>query len=186
LFEGTFGFSSAGQGKIKGELVVSGSERKLSFTTQADNKVTATQNANGIFVGTMTNQRGRPIPITITKVEQLAAQEAAAAAVLANRVLLTKAELEAIVVGRKWKFYRHSTGQTLAWDFRKEGVMFGVNQSLGTSGPAQWSVNDEAQLCLKFTGQGGNPCYMVARDGASLKLLDASSPSVVNADLTVE
>jgi hypothetical protein len=187
LVEGTFGFSSAGQGNIKGELVVSGNEKKLSFTTPSENLVLTTQKANGSFVGSFAT-KGKPWNITLTKFEQVAAEAAAAAAVAANRVLLSKAEMETIVLGKTWRFFRRSTGQTLAWEFRAGGTMFGVNETLGITGSAQWRVTDAAQMCVKFPGQGQTPdaCYVVAKEGAAFKMFDASSPSVLHADLTVE
>jgi hypothetical protein len=186
--DATFGFASAGQGAIKAELAVSGNERKLSFTTNADNLVQTTQSANGSFEGTFGTKGGKARRITFTKLEQLATEAAAAAAVIANRQLLAKSELEGIVLGKTWRLFRHSTGQTFAWEFRKDGIMFGVNQSFGGTGSSNWTVTDTGQLCFKYPGQGQSPdiCYLVAKEGAAYKMFEATSPSVVHADLTVE
>jgi hypothetical protein len=182
-----YGFASAGQGALKAELVVNGNARKLSFTTPAENPITATLAPSGSFEGTYGLKNGKTRKIVFTKLEQLASEAAAAAAAIANRVLLTKSEMEAIVSGRKWTFYRHSSGQTLAWEFRKDGIMYAVNQSVGNSGSAEWTVTDSAQLCLRFRGIGGEAyCYLVVKEGAALKMVEPASPSVIHGDLTVE
>jgi hypothetical protein len=51
-----------------------------------------------------------------------------------------------------------------------------------------WAVNDQAQLCLKWTGYWQNRCYAVLKDGENLKLVygwDLKGDGA-SADLTVE
>lgn len=63
-----YGWTDEGQGLIKAELSASPQETKLIFTTQADSKIVATQEAAGRFSGTFTLKNGTSKGITIVRV----------------------------------------------------------------------------------------------------------------------
>ncbi len=182
--EGTYGFATAGQGAIKdGELALSGNEKKLSFVTGADSRIAATQGADGSFAGNFFNAKGKPTPVTITKLEQVAAAVANAAAVAANRVMLTKPEMEATVSGKRWTFVRRSDGQTVLLDLRSDGQLYANNQTTGQTDSGRWSMTDSGQLCLKFRGGSNDVCMALANENGALKMINVANPGVVGSDL---
>jgi hypothetical protein len=64
----TYGWIDAYKPPVKAELVQSGKERTLNFVTGSNSKIVATQNTDGVFVGTFSPTSGPSKGIRLVKV----------------------------------------------------------------------------------------------------------------------
>jgi hypothetical protein len=102
-----------------------------------------------------------------------------------ERNFLPKAEIEAIVSGKKWTFARQD-GSKISWDMRSNGNLFGNNRSNGRSDAGTWAVNEQGQLCTTWRGTSMNACYVVFKDAEKFKRALASDVRGAADELTIE
>jgi hypothetical protein len=80
-------------------------------------------------------------------------------------VFLKKAETEALASGKVWLLVLGSNQNKVRWDIRKGGMLYGNNRTINRSDTAEWSVNDEGHICLKWRGNSASGCSAIASDG---------------------
>ena len=109
------------------------------------------------------------------------AQASAPAAV--TSVYLDKTAVEALVVGRKMTFLRHEDKNKVSWTIDKNGSLYGENLSQGSKDTARWTLNDKAELCLKWKGNSKDGCRLFSTVDGKTVMFDPSSPTVVNSTI---
>jgi hypothetical protein len=99
---------------------------------------------------------------------------------------LSKADVEAIASGKKWKLRRAADGNDIVWDLREGGNLFARNLTLNMGDAGSWSVNDKGELCVKWRGNSINVCVLVAKDGVAYKTYNVAQPGSPLHALSVE
>jgi hypothetical protein len=215
LLDASYGFSTQSRfTAVKAEIAQNGAKRKLTVITQSDNTITAEQQADGSFEGYFFTRGAKASPIKFVKATEsaqttaistpvpvataptttvpapttptLAAQTLAAPVATASSAFLTKQEVDAMSTGKKWKYSRMSDGQTIRWDLRSGGNLFGNNLNSNMSDSGSWSINDEGQLCTKWRGSSIDGCFAVQKDGDKFKMFNSKTPNVQFGVITVE
>jgi hypothetical protein len=83
-----------------------------------------------------------------------------------QRAMLSKAEVEQLLVGRSHTFKGESG--SLKWDVRANGELYSTNYSVSSTGVGRWELKDDGALCAIFnTGDRG--CVYFFRDGNQLR-----------------
>jgi hypothetical protein len=70
LLDADYGFSDGKQNAIRAEISQSGLSRRLTFTTQSDSDIAATQTPDGSFAGSFTNAKGKVKQVRISKLAE--------------------------------------------------------------------------------------------------------------------
>jgi hypothetical protein len=190
------------QGPIKVEIAQPGAERKLTLETQAGSRISATQDASGTFNGFFIARNGKSKKVTVQRMTE--AQAAAAATTTTSSVVaatsgavsgsanepdlgfLSKAEMESLSTGKKWRFTRLSDGHQIVWDLRSGGALYGNNYTAIANGSGTWSLNEIGQVCVKWRDQSQDGCASLAKDGAKFKIFRTPNLKVLFATVTVE
>jgi hypothetical protein len=215
LLDASYGLSTQSRfTAVKAEIAQNGAKRKLTVITQSDNTITAEQQADGSFEGYFFTRGAKASPIKFVKAAEvaqataisapapvtatptstapapttptLAAQTIAAPVATTSSAFLTKQEVDAMSTGKKWKYSRMSDGQTIRWDLRSGGNLFGNNLSSSMSDSGSWSINEAGQLCTKWRGSSVDGCFAVQKDGDKFKMFNSKTPDVQFGVITVE
>ncbi len=113
----------------------------------------------------------------------------ATAAVAEEPIRLTKADVEAIAVGKKLQYVRASDGSTVTFDVKDNGTVFfsppKTQRNLTISG--NYVVGDDGSLCFKWNQDKYYPmqdgCFLFVRDGSKTHLVGKRNPDRVLGDL---
>ena len=87
-----------------------------------------------------------------------------------DRAYLTKAEIEASLLGKTVVSKNVASGKLSQWEFRKDGTVEavgGLGRAAGT-----WSVRDDGQTCVKMLGRTG--CRYWFRQGGTYANADSN------------
>ncbi|MEO8936061.1 MAG: DUF995 domain-containing protein [Burkholderiaceae bacterium] len=103
--------------------------------------------------------------------------------------LLTKAEVEGIVVGKNLRYVRATDGTTVTFDVRDGGKVYYAPQRTQRNLSIQgaWTISDDGALCFKWhsdqyvTMQDG--CYRFRRTGEKTQVVGGRHPDNLLGDL---
>lgn len=195
--------------RLRVRIGVVGPEPRLGLADAAlgaDGTLTVTSNAGTVVVLTMSDENtmvgrfnppagkasaARGVRMSAEATAALSSPRAAspsptAAALPAGDALLAKADLEAIASGKKWTMRRLADGQSVVWDLREGGNLFGRNLSVNSGDAGTWAVNEKGQLCVKWRGNSTDVCVVVAKDGPAYKTYNVAAPASPLHELRVE
>jgi len=165
-----------------------GSDGSLSIKSNGGATVVLTVADEHTLVGRFIPASGRESAARATRMSPEAAEALAAArpapraaapaAPQPAEAFLSRAEMEAIATGRKWKIRRLADGHEIVWDLREGGGLFARNRT--------WSLDEKGELCVKWRGNSNNVCVVVARDGNAYKAYNAARPGTAFLAVSVE
>jgi hypothetical protein len=87
-----------------------------------------------------------------------------------NQVLMNKSEVEALASKKVWMLQRQNDKRTVRWEFQADGYLFADNRTSPQRDKGKWSVNEKAQMCVKFSGASFDNCYAIEQVGDKYKL----------------
>ena len=106
-----------------------------------------------------------------------------------SHAFLSAAEVDALARGKTWTFVHPENAGKVRWDLRSEGEVTGTNDAFPAdhfgADNGVWTVNEKAQLCLKWTVGWAPRCVAVRKDGEKFKLFLSDDLKTVFAELSV-
>lgn len=149
--DATYGVSGTQLQTVPVELRRVDGKWMLAFTTQIGATISAESSDQKAFAGTIKYQNGISKPLTI---------------VMANmaRHWLSHDEVAAMMVGKRVTFVRLRDGTEVTWQLEDSGMLYAHN-SKGQNDNARWQLSPQGELCLTWTGNSGDGCLYVFRDG---------------------
>jgi len=97
-----------------------------------------------------------------------------AAAAPAERVYLTKAEIEASLMGKAVVSKNVASGKLSQWAFRSDGTVEAVSLSGLGKAKGTWSIRDDGQTCVKMLARTG--CRYWFHYGDAFANADSNQP----------
>lgn len=94
----------------------------------------------------------------------------------------TKAEMQQMLPGKSVLFQR--TAESIQWDIRADGQLYGVNRSRGLRDAGAWLIGEDGGFCIKWRGGSRDSCYYLFKNGERLSMTDSNLPTAtISADI---